>query len=296
MVDALQAAPRQCVSIAGSPRRSIPGSPFTCFPTPLDPPIHPYPGTLLGRAGPLRATFACRETAETTTLQGAGGAAESRGQSIPVSPWDIVMGKQVALYGGSFNPVHCGHVIIARSMAEQLALERVVFLPSASPPHKEADDLADASHRAEMIHLAIAGDPRFELSDYDLTREGPTYTYDTVQHFRDLLGPRTTLCWMIGADSLVDLPNWYRATELVDQCMIITACRPGWDVIDWTPLEQAFEPRQCKDLRAGLVETPRIDISSTQVRDRCAAGRSIRWLVPDAVAEYIKAHNLYTEP
>ncbi len=205
------------------------------------------------------------------------------------------MGHQIGLYGGSFNPVHFGHLIVARAIAEQVGLDRVVILPSARPPHKDAGDLLEASHREEMIRLAIEGEKLFELSDFDLRREGLSYTIDTVKHFRGQLGPEAVVCWMIGADSLAELAAWHRVSDLVDSCRIVTAGRPGWDRIDWEGLRSLLGDDRVKRLRAGIVRTPLVGISSTLIRDRVRNGRSIRYLVPQCVADYIDRLDLYRD-
>jgi nicotinate-nucleotide adenylyltransferase len=203
------------------------------------------------------------------------------------------MAESVGLYGGSFNPIHHGHLIIARAVAERLSLSRVVFLPSARPPHKLSRPILDVAHRAAMVRLAIAGEPLFEFSDYDANRHGPSYTIETVRHFRGVLGPHVRLCWIIGADSLAELVTWRQARELVDECQIVSAARPGSESIDWSAFSPALLPAQVERLRAGLIQTPNIDISATDVRDRVASGRSIRYLVPDPVREHVEAHGLY---
>lgn len=203
------------------------------------------------------------------------------------------MAQRVGLYGGSFNPIHNGHLIVARAVAERLHLDRVILLPSARPPHKWDRQLLDAGHRAEMVRQAIKAELLFEFSDYDLTRDGPSYTIDTVTHFRELLGPHVELHWIIGADSLAELTTWYRVSDLVDACRIVTAARPGWDTIDWTPLRTVLSDAQVATLQADVLQTPRIDISSTDIRRRVREGQSIRDLVPDAVQKYIETRALY---
>jgi len=205
------------------------------------------------------------------------------------------MAQRVGLYGGSFNPIHNGHLIVARSVAERLQLDRVILLPSARPPHKGDRKLLDAPHRATMVKLAIEGESLFEFSDYDLTREGPSYTIDTVTHFCEVLGPHVELHWIIGADSLAELTTWYRVPELVEACRIVTAARPGWDTIDWTPLRALLSAAQVAALQAGVLQTPRIDISSTDIRRRVRDGQSIRCLVPDSVRLYIERNALYRD-
>lgn len=201
----------------------------------------------------------------------------------------------IALFGGSFDPIHHGHLIIARSVAEHCSLDRVVFLPTANPPHKSTAGMTPANHRAEMVRLAIANEPRFDLSDFDLLRPGPTYTIETIDHFRGKLPDVDPLCWIIGADSLNELPTWYRVHQLVDSCRIVTAARPGYDVINWHSLARVFNVGQIERLRMGVLDTPRIDISATEIRSRARRKLPIRYLVPDAVADYIHQHKLYTD-
>lgn len=203
------------------------------------------------------------------------------------------MAQRIGLYGGSFNPIHNGHLIVARAVAEQAGLEQVMLLPSVRPPHKGDRQLLDARHRAAMVKLAIEGEPLFEFSDYDLTRDGPSYTIDTVTHFSELLGPHVELHWIIGTDSLTELTTWYRVPDLIDACRVVTAVRPGWDTIDWTPLRTVLSDVQVAALQAGILQTLRIDISSTDIRRRVREGYSIRYLVPDAVQEYIETRALY---
>lgn len=203
------------------------------------------------------------------------------------------MTQRIGLYGGSFDPIHFGHLISARSLAEQLALDRVVLIPSPRPPHKNAVELTDARHRLEMARLAVEGDPLFEVSDVELHRSGPSYTFDTVTHFRQRLGEGADLFWFIGADSLPELPTWYRVSELVHIIRIVTAARPGWTPPDPATLTAAVGRDAAVRLLHDLLETPRIDISATDIRARTAAGKSIRYLVPEPVTSYIDAHRLY---
>jgi nicotinate-nucleotide adenylyltransferase len=205
------------------------------------------------------------------------------------------MAERVGLYGGSFNPIHHGHLIIARRVAEKLNLARVIFLPSATPPHKEGESLIEPCHRAEMVRLAIAGEPLFDFSDYDLNRTGPSYTLETIAHFKQTLPAETELFWIIGADWLMTLDTWYKAVELVDACTIVTAARPGWERPDLSALSTKLNDAQIAKLREYILDTPRIDISATDLRARVAAGQSIRYLVPESVRTYIEMFRLYRD-
>lgn len=203
------------------------------------------------------------------------------------------MSQRIGLFGGSFNPIHCGHLIAARSVAEALDLNRVIFLPSAHPPHKETADLLDASHRAAMVQLAIAGEGLFACDDFDLQRAGPTYTLDTVDHFAAALGSEVSLFWLIGGDTLIELATWHEIARLVDACPIVTAVRPGWEAPDLSVLRSVLTEGQIDRLKKSVVQTPRIDVSASDVRRRVAGGRSVRYLVPDSVLAYMSDHGLY---
>lgn len=199
----------------------------------------------------------------------------------------------IALFGGTFDPVHHGHLIVGRAVMEQLQFERVVFIPAASPPHKLGRRLTDASHRLEMTRLAVAGEPGFEVSDIETRRTGPSYTIHTVEAFFEQVGPDAELAWIIGGDSLPELHSWYQIERLVDACRIVTAARPGYETPDLQPLRATLPAERVERLIADVLTTPRIDISATDIRRRAREGRSVRYLVPDAVAEYISAHDLY---
>lgn len=199
----------------------------------------------------------------------------------------------VLLFGGSFNPIHIGHLIVARSAAEQLGITRIILIPSAQPPHKHAHKLAPAGHRLEMAGLAVEEDPLFEVSDVELQRSGPSYTMLTIEAFREELGPDVELHWLIGADSLPELWSWYRVDELVDACRIVIAVRPGYEEPDLTPLTAKLSAVQIERLREAVLPTPLIDISATNIRSRVAESLPIRHLVPESVRRYIEQQQLY---
>jgi nicotinate-nucleotide adenylyltransferase len=203
------------------------------------------------------------------------------------------MAKGIALFGGTFDPIHHGHLIAARAVMEQLDYERVVFIPAPNPPHKVGHGLSDAADRLEMVALAIAGEPRLEVSDIEIRRAGLSYTILTVEAYRQAVGPEVPLAWIIGGDSLPELHTWYRVRELVDACRIVTAVRPGYEKPDLEPLRQVLSAEQVRRLSADVLTTPRIDISATDIRRRRRAGQSIRYLVPEAVAAYIEKRGLY---
>jgi nicotinate-nucleotide adenylyltransferase len=200
---------------------------------------------------------------------------------------------RILLFGGSFDPIHFGHLIISRSVAERLRIQRVVLIPGASPPHKQERQLAPPADRLAMCRLAVGADPLFEVSDWETRQPGPNYTLNTVRHYLERLPAGAGLFWLIGMDSLPELATWYRAAELVESCTIVTAARPAYEQPELSRLAGVLSGEQIEALRRHMLETPRIDISATDVRARLRAGRSIRYLVPDAVAAYIAQRRLY---
>lgn len=203
------------------------------------------------------------------------------------------MPDRIGLYGGSFDPIHFGHLISAQSIAEQINLSRVVLVLSPRPPHKTGRRLTDAEHRLAMARLAVRGDPLFEVSDIELHRAGPSFTIDTVTAFRAQVGKEAELFWIIGADSLPELPTWRRIRDLVHAVQIVTARRPGSRLPASAALADAVGEAQAEALLERCVETPEIGISATDIRKRVAARQSIRYMVPEAVASYITKKMLY---
>jgi nicotinate-nucleotide adenylyltransferase len=205
------------------------------------------------------------------------------------------MTDRLVLYGGTFDPVHYGHLITARAVAEARGYDKVVLLPSASPPHK-ASARAGAADRLDMLRLAVTGDEMFDVCDLEISRRGKSYTFDTLQVLREIHGPDVELHWIIGADMLADMPNWHRAAEVVDQARIVIALRPPWhEQIEQTLADLAARlgAARTRKLADGIVRTPLIDISSSEIRRRIACGLPVRYFVCDAVADFIREKGLY---
>ncbi|MCK4277322.1 MAG: nicotinate-nucleotide adenylyltransferase [Phycisphaerae bacterium] len=205
------------------------------------------------------------------------------------------MTDRIVLFGGTFDPVHNGHLIVARSIAEQLDLPKVMLVPAAVPPHKDSAH-ATAQQRLQMLRLGIAGEKLFEICELEISRAGPSYTLETVRQLRRLRGGGVDVSVIIGADMLEDLPIWRRVDELLDEAQIIVALRPPWDrqleqVLG--SLEGPLGRQRAQTLSKGVVTTPLIDISSTEIRRRAREGKSIRFLVPEAVEEFIKKQRVY---
>jgi nicotinate-nucleotide adenylyltransferase len=194
------------------------------------------------------------------------------------------------LLGGTFDPPHYGHLIAAQEAAEQLGLEQVLFTPAAQPPHKLGEPVTPLQARVRMVELAIAGNPCFALSLADAERSGPSYTADLLAQLRAEYGPATALYFIVGMDSLYDLLTWHDPARVLAQCVLVVVSRPGYEPLDPHDLEASI-PGAASRIR--ILEIPGVQISSTDLRARVAAGRSIRYLTPDPVRALIEQEGLY---
>lgn len=199
---------------------------------------------------------------------------------------------RVGLIGGSFDPIHLGHLVVAQDALERLELDEVVFVPAAIPPHKQHLERVGAEHRLRMVELAIEGDHRFSVSDVELLRGGVSYTIDTVQEFQE---SRPDVEWMliVGSDTLVDLHNWHRIDDLLNLCNIASFLRPGESSLDRIVEKIELSERYKEQLLSHVIDAHLIEISSTEIRVRVAEGLGIRYLVPPEVEMYICEHGLY---
>jgi len=198
--------------------------------------------------------------------------------------------RRIGILGGTFNPIHLGHLLIAQDATEQMALDCVKLIPSATPPHKTPDALAGARDRIQMIRLAIRGNRRFEVDDMEVRRGGTSYSVDTLTELRRR-HPTAEFYFIIGADSLRELHLWREVGRLVRLCTFVTVPRPGFEA---RPIvDRRLDAASRKRLRQYVLRGHCCDIASREIRARVASGRSIRYLVPDAVTEYIRRHGLY---
>jgi len=223
----------------------------------------------------------------------AGTPPGSAGRQPPTAPPAPVRAGSIGVMGGTFDPIHIGHLAIAEEAREVLGLERILFVPAAQPPHRPADSVTAAGDRAAMVALAIEGNPTFELSRIELDRPGPSYTSDTLDALaaaERAAGRVPDLTFILSAETLRDLPSWHAPEHLVDTSRIAVVPREGYPAPDRAWLRAAFPDRVD---RFDLLEGPRLGLSSTSIRARVAAGRSIRYLVPAAVAAYVHEHGLY---
>lgn len=188
----------------------------------------------------------------------------------------------IGLFGGSFDPVHHGHLIVAQVAAERLDLESLRFLPAREQPFKRGRHRASPEHRATMLSLAVSNAPGFAVERIELDRAGPSYTVHTLEelHRRE---PQSEFLLLLGADAATELPAWHEAGRIPELARVAVFARPGSKV-------------PTSPLISEVIEVPAIDISATEVRRRIFQGRSVRYWVPDAVAEYIARHRLYLDP
>lgn len=194
------------------------------------------------------------------------------------------------MLGGTFDPVHNGHIAIAEEARTRLNLDEVVFMPAAVTPFKEEYPLTPAGQRVKMVELAIGEKPYFRLSTIELEREGPSYTVDTLYELRDLFGEDTGIFFIMGCDSLASFPRWKEPGGIIDMCRLVAVPRPGCSVPDMVALEKEVPGISG---RVTVLDGPNIDISSSDIRERVSKGQPVSELLPGPVDIYIKEHGLY---
>ncbi|MBX3424619.1 MAG: nicotinate-nucleotide adenylyltransferase [Pirellulales bacterium] len=199
---------------------------------------------------------------------------------------------RLGIFGGSFDPVHHGHLRLAACCADQGRLDRVLFVPVAAQPLKPIGPVASAAERAAMVATAIAVDPRFELSTLEIERGGASYTIDTLATLADRL-PDAELFLLMGADALADLPRWRDPVRLCELATPLVVARAGEPPVDFSVVAPYVGSKRLAEIKRALVEMPPAPIASREIRRRIAAGESWRETVPDSVAEYIAERGLY---
>ena len=196
--------------------------------------------------------------------------------------------SRLGIFGGTFDPIHHGHLIVAEVLKEELQLSRVLFLPAGQPPHKTGRPITPIAHRLAMLQLALQGNPHFAISYVDVRRPGPCYTVDSLTLLRREYSD-AELVFLMGEDSLHDLPTWHEPNRIAELALLGVALRPGIEV----DLETIFALVPAARDRVILVPVPLIQIAASDIRRRVAEGRTIRYQVPLVVEEYIARHGLY---
>jgi len=196
------------------------------------------------------------------------------------------------IYGGSFDPIHWGHLLLAETCLRKANLDRVIFVPSGSSPHQKKTNQTPGMLRAEMIELAIAGCDEFSVSRFEIEREQTSYTVETVRHFRDSLLD-TELFLLVGADMYYDLPHWFEAAEILKSVIPVGVYRPGGPPPHAEVFQNLVAHERLELFRRHIVKMPLIEISSTMIREAVADGESVRFLLPRPVEALIRSHRLY---
>ena len=200
---------------------------------------------------------------------------------------------KIGIYGGSFDPIHFGHLLLAETCLREGALDRIIFVPTGVAPHKPGRAFADAEDRLEMIHLAISGCDEFSTSRFEMESQAErNYTVDTLKHFRETL-PGAELYLILGADMFNDLPHWKSVAEICQIAIPIVAARPNSADPCYEALSPFVSPNRLEFFRAFQVPMPLVDISSTRIRKLIAEGKGCRFQTPQAVETYIAEHRLY---
>lgn len=190
--------------------------------------------------------------------------------------------------GGTFDPIHYGHLAAAEEARARFGLERVIFVPSGRPPHKKEREVSPAEARYEMVVLATASNHAFEVSRVEVDRPGPSYSTDTMEWYRRTLGAEVKLYFITGADAVLEIMSWHEPERLGRLCEFIAVMRPGYDL---GALGRALGPEFLA--RTHVLEVPGVEVSSTEIRRRAGAGKSLRYLTPPAVIGYIESRRLY---
>ncbi len=198
------------------------------------------------------------------------------------------MADKIAIFGGSFNPIHTGHIKVAQAAMEECSLSKVIFLPNANPPHKDSDYMISSVHRYNMVSLAISDYPEFEISDYEMNRKNPSYTIDTMRALKNQY--KCELFFIIGADSLYTLDTWKSYNELIHECKFIVADR---NCSEGSELNQYAQTINSLGGNVTLISMPKVDITSTWIRESIFSGRDVSPYLPSKVMEYVDTNNLY---
>lgn len=202
------------------------------------------------------------------------------------------MGKRVGIMGGTFNPIHIGHLLIAENAYEEYQLDEVLFLPSKNPPHKEGYDVAKEEERKKMISLAVEGNGHFSFSELEFERDGKTYSVDTMEILKKRY-PENEYFFIIGADSLYNLESWHRSEDLIGMTCFLVATRNHHSYSEMNSFAERLRKKYGANI--AFLNTPTIDISSSEIRKKVRLKKSITYFVPDKVKEYIITSGLYVE-
>lgn len=201
--------------------------------------------------------------------------------------------KRFAVMGGTFDPIHYGHLVTAEAVRDKFKLDKVLFMPTGNPPHKMGRATSDPNHRYLMTVLATITNPYFEVSRLEIDRAGITYTVDTIKELRRIYGNNAEIYFITGADAILEIFTWYNVEELFKICTFVAATRPGFHGKDMEQKLNEIKSKYKEEIFS--IEVPSLAISSTDIRNRIKNGKTIRYLLPEAVEHYIRNRNLYLE-
>lgn len=199
------------------------------------------------------------------------------------------MARRIGIMGGTFDPIHYGHLVAAEAARVEYDLDKVIFVPAGNPPHKTKRKIAGARHRYAMVRLACDSNPYFRVSRVEIDRRGFSYTLDTVNHFRAKYGKSAALFFITGADAIKEILGWHRVGDLMKECCFIAATRPGYTF----ELDMLFPVSYAE--RVYKLDVPALAISSSQIREMARRKKSFKYLLPETVENYIKKNHLYGE-
>ena len=198
---------------------------------------------------------------------------------------------KIGIMGGTFDPIHYGHLVTAEAAREKFCLDKVIFVPSGNPPHKKNKEISPGIDRVNMTVLATANNPFFEVSDIELKRDGYTYTVDTLKEFIKIYGENTRFYFITGADAVMEILTWKDVSTILKLCRIVSAYRPGSDINKFRSMVDELERVHRSNIH--LIEVPALAILATEIRERVKSGMTIKYLLPEKVERYVLEKGLY---
>ncbi|MFP4249712.1 MAG: nicotinate-nucleotide adenylyltransferase [Armatimonadota bacterium] len=203
---------------------------------------------------------------------------------------DVILSRRLAVMGGTFDPIHYAHLLIAEDVRRRFELPQILFMPSGNPPHKKDYEVTSAEDRYIMAVLATSGNQSFAVSRLELERSGPSYTIDTIRQLKAKIGAEAQISWVTGADAVLEMLTWHQPDAILDEAEILAVPRPGFDL---DTLDETLGAERAS--KVTVIDAPLAEISSTMIRERVRAGESIRYLTPRPVIDYIEKRGLYVD-